>query len=231
MYSIDTRTTARVAVNTTCVKYPSVDHKPTVHVTPSPYVPEMVVVYKSGTVALWDAATSQVVQTYDGGGGGGGNSDGNNGNRRIARRNICLTEYMRHPRCVWSVRSGGQNVEMLDMRASAKATTTTLRRTVVGSGGKALEGFGGALQPITALHCVASFSSSSSSSSFHCAVGSHNRVVLFDTRYTRTPVRMWHNNHLGTVHALHSQSLGHGECGDEEDNEKDWLDGEVEKLL
>ena len=200
LYTADTQKQVVESAHNT---YISADDSSTSYTTPSPYVPEIVVVHKSGNMLLWDAETSKIIQTYK-------HNDNSNENKTY------MAEYMKHPRCLWSVRLGDQHVEMIDMRSNVKDSKTIVNTTnIIGCGNKTFEGMGGTMENITALH-------NDTTSSFQCIVGSKNRIVLFDTRYTSCPVRMWHNNHIGQVNTIHSFSFPNNyDSDEEEEKEKD----------
>ena len=169
------------------------------HVTPSPHAPEMLTVSDSGLLTLWDAECTQVVHTYEGASGGGGSSSVSvSGSGSGGAQTTLLAEYTGHPKCVWCVQHKSQRVLLFDMRSSTKEG----KFQCIASGSRALEGMSGTRQTITALHRNDTLPN-------HCWVGAENRVLLFDTRFTSVPIYLWHHNHMGCVHALHSTGTPH----------------------
>ena len=168
------------------------EHSKTSYLTPSPHMPEMLVVRDTGLLTLWDINTSQIIQSYN----KTQDNNNNNNNNNNGDNTTYLAEYTGHPRCAWCVGRKSQLVQLLDMRSSTKA----IKMQCIGSGSKTLEGMGGQAQPITSLHRT-------ETAPFQCVVGSTNRILIFDTRYTSVPIHMWRHPHIGNIDVLHSHSL------------------------
>ena len=77
-----------------------------------------------------------------------------------------------------------QGPRVLRWFAEVKMIYTFCKMQCIGSGSKTLEGMGGQAQPITSLHRT-------ETAPFQCVVGSTNRILIFDTRYTSVPIHMW----------------------------------------